>query len=409
MKLSAFAFVMLFNVTVVFGQSDFRPGYLINHQHDTISGFINYKERNFEVCIFKLGQVNASTTYLPESIQAYWFENDKYFESRIINVEDSVRRVFLEVLVRGKVSLYYYKNRFFVEKDGVEFHELESEKKEVYIDGKVSYQQSTKYMGLLTYLLRECDHLSSKIAGGKIGQKSLTKLIEAYNSCVSTEYVSYKDSKPWTKISFGVAASYDLSWLDFNITYTNYTNYLTIHDFQSENFSIGGFLDIASPRINERISFHPELWYVAPRYFVYFEEEEYLYIERNEVFVNFSAVKIPMALRYTFPFRKFTPFLNAGMTNYLIFNGESKRILETENKNTHTITTQEDVPIDVGRYQAGIYGGMGIHYALGQKSTLFLETRYERGNKLVHDKFDPNINVLKSKMATLSILLGINF
>lgn len=408
MKFSAIIVLLLLSTSIVFGQADFRSGYIINKQNDTIPGFINYSGNKLEECIFKSGSVSESTTYSPESIEAFGFENDKYFESKMVKSIDSTQRVFIEVLVKGEVSLYHYKYRFFVEKDRGVFYELKSEKQIVNIEGNRSYQEVGRYIGILKYLLQECDLLSQKIERIKINQENLTKLIETYNSCISADYVSYKDSKPWTKVSYGIAGGYDFYKLNLKVFFIRPAEEMSANNLQGDNFAIGGFVNIAFPRLTEKFFFRPELWYIAPEYYMYFEEMRASFIQRNDVSVSFSAIKIPATLLYTFTSGKFKPYINAGVSNYLIFNGKSKRIVETENTSNNVLITREDTPMKLSKYQFGMYGSVGLYYDLSKLHALFLETRLEKENGLAnHQYYDSD--VLSLKATTLSVIFGINF
>src|SRR5688572_22358710 len=92
-----------------FAQTDFRKGFVITLQRDTISGLVNYREgaNAHEICEFKkLENLNA-TSYRPDEIFGYGFLDDKFFESRKVQEENKSPRVaFVEVLVKGMVSLY---------------------------------------------------------------------------------------------------------------------------------------------------------------------------------------------------------------------------------------------------------------------------------------------------------------
>ncbi len=408
MRVFLLAFFLIFQFSLLWAKTDFRSGYLINNQNDTIPGLIKYKEGNFDVCIFKPTSTSEEHAYYPEDIQAFAYTNDKYFESRNIDTNGKTQRVFIEVLVRGNVSLYRYKSRVFVEKVNDKFYELEVEEKTIIVEGQNVKSKSTKHLGILRYLLSDCGQLSSKINSVKLFQKPLTKLIEEYNICVSADYISYKDQKPWSKVTFGVISGYNFSSLNFTAYNSNFPSAIFDSDLKSNSPSAGVFFDISSPRINERISFHPEIWYIAPRYYAYVVEEGSSITKRNDIYFNFSAIKLPAALRFTFPSKKVIPFFYFGLANYVIFKKESKTILEEEYITTNIITTREYPPLDIGRHQLALYGGAGMYFKIGEQKTLFIDARYESGDGIIYEKYNPN-NTLSSKTTTLSVLLGLNF
>ncbi|MBK7652728.1 MAG: hypothetical protein IPJ20_20970 [Flammeovirgaceae bacterium] len=64
-------------------------------------------------------------------------KNDKLFQSREILIKDQPSQVvFLEVIVRGLVSLYKFEDIFFIEKGNDGLKQLINETEEVFVDGK---------------------------------------------------------------------------------------------------------------------------------------------------------------------------------------------------------------------------------------------------------------------------------
>jgi len=88
-------------------QSNFKPGFIVNNTGDTIYGSIDYRGNMFmgEYCIFKDSN-NVKHKYTSQDILAYRFIDNRYFVSREINN----KKVFLEYLVKGKISFLYLKD-----------------------------------------------------------------------------------------------------------------------------------------------------------------------------------------------------------------------------------------------------------------------------------------------------------
>ena len=71
--------VLLFFVIYqnTFAQRDFREGYIVTNEGDSISGWINYKERqkSNEFCAFKKNKTDIVKNYTPDQIKGYRFTN----------------------------------------------------------------------------------------------------------------------------------------------------------------------------------------------------------------------------------------------------------------------------------------------------------------------------------------------
>jgi len=119
-------FLLVLTILIFFAvkaQSDYRTGYIINLQGDTIYGLINFKgdKANAKSCIFKKGNDLEKVTYTPSQIKSYQFVDGKYYLSSISLNYKLKDHVFLECLIKGSLSVFYYqddvKDHYFVAKD----------------------------------------------------------------------------------------------------------------------------------------------------------------------------------------------------------------------------------------------------------------------------------------------------
>jgi hypothetical protein len=97
-------FAMLLPCITTYAQTDFRSGYVITLEGDSLWGEINYRGDRFLAaeCTFRQ-QEGKPTIYRPEDISAYRYEGDRFFVSK--NVEG--KAVFLEYLINGKLDVFY--------------------------------------------------------------------------------------------------------------------------------------------------------------------------------------------------------------------------------------------------------------------------------------------------------------
>src|SRR6187551_3544325 len=100
----------------VYGQKDFRPGYIITLSGDTVKGEINYRNlrKNTQECEFKKAVTEDKSKYYPGEILGYSFENGPRFRSYSLpakagqaykNVTEK-QFYFLNILVEAPTSLF---------------------------------------------------------------------------------------------------------------------------------------------------------------------------------------------------------------------------------------------------------------------------------------------------------------
>lgn len=89
----------------VYCRTNFRPGFIITNEMDTVYGKVNYRNDRLmcKYCTFKT-EKSDKKKYYPGEIIGYRFENDRYFETT--NVDGKPK--FLEILIKGEVSIYYF-------------------------------------------------------------------------------------------------------------------------------------------------------------------------------------------------------------------------------------------------------------------------------------------------------------
>jgi len=247
MQLKKLFFVgFLFLHALLNAQNDYRPGYVILNNGDSISGEINYRKDSYMalVCKFKTPD-NQTVEYYPERISAYRFINGKYFVSRKIQE----KQVFLEYLIKGELNVYYLRNEtgdhYYVDKDNEKFLELPY-KKEI-LNGKAGnyFHESKKYTGMLMYYMRDAANFQLRIKKlGKPSHRNLTKLAEDYHHAVCED---------------GVCIVYEKKQAYF-VVHVEPSAGLVIYEPQeymlnSNRLQAGVLLHVWLPRINEKLFF----------------------------------------------------------------------------------------------------------------------------------------------------------
>lgn len=401
-KILLFLFSSIFICPYAYSQSDFRDGYIITNENDTIYGKIDYNagSKNFHSCVFKKDL--KAVSYTPKEIKGYRFNGDKAFQSKVIDINNEGVTVFSEVIVKGRASLYKYMDSFFIEKGDSVFHKLYSQKKEVEANGKTFIQQTNTHRGILNYILSDCKEIGSQIQRVNLFEKELTILIEDYNNCFEGTHIVYKSSKPWVKSIVGLFGILDVSQL--NMESDNSSSELLNSNFEnSSSLAIGLSIDILSPRLNERISLHGDVFYLNSKYTL-FTENKGSVINRDEVFIELEQIKIPLGVRYTFPEKLFAPYFNLGISSIIHISSDTKWIRETEiNK---TIKTYESEGFSVKGNQLGIWGGVGVVKSVSNKVSGYIELRYEKTDGITQNSLLTGLN---SSIKNFYFLIGIRY
>jgi len=383
-----------------FSQTDYRKGYVITNARDTLVGLVDFREgaKAYKYCDYKSSKTQNAVSYEPTDIIGYGFENDKIFQSKEITIKDqSPKVVFLEVIVRGLVSLYKFENTFFIEKNNTGLQQLPIEIKEILVAGKRVRTNTNKHVRTLNMLLFDCAELREKVQKAKLNENALSNLIEDYNRCKGELSITFKAKKPWTKAILGVTGGVNVSRLNFD-AFPGYEHLAGVFEI-SKSPIIGISFDFLSPRLSERISFHGDVLYLSSKYY-----NNSLFntptIIRNYVTIELQQLKVPIGIRYTFPKRNFTPYFKIGISSTIHLNSSSNWIQEVELNNV-VDTYINDAPA-ITENQLGLFwGGFGILKSIHSKINAFAELRYEQTKGISQRTIE------QYRISNFQILIGI--
>lgn len=374
------SFLLAIIASHAFAQSDFRDGYIINQQNDSVFGKVDYRldTKNYQLCRFK--NDNQITEYSPEQIKGYGYINDKYFSSSIIDGS------FVEVLINGKMSLYRQGAIFYVQKQGQKLQELETKDKKVSTQYKEYRKEDDTWKGILIYLMSDCmKNSTSLLARAHLTERELTQLVTKYNKCQGTDYTVYKEDKPWTKVVIGGAVG-----MTYSTPKTTY--HMDMYSYMEKSYtsldpSLGFVLDFSSPRITEKLSLQPEVHISKSSYAGSVTLNTVAATEYYDTQIDLTTLSLPISLKYSLPKRKYSGYLQGGFN--LDYHIQAKTKLTTEKAwLDNTVTTTESKAFDVNKKQGGFWGGIG-----------FLKT-------FTH--FDGSLNIRYFHMLKLSQTAGID-
>lgn len=389
LRISLFIFGCLSCFTVN-AQKNFQPGYILNHQGDTIQGYIDYRnwEENPEEIHYSSSLNGSPITYLPKDIAEFGVQDEIYVSAivDIMPVETTVVdetpemykkrvNVFLQTLIRGEKSLYYHDSQqgyqnFYIVQDS-SFQLLEYKKTVQYKNGSRVKVESKKYVTQLAYYLRACDNIESMLKYSGYGKKSLIKLFENYYDCTqSTNAFQKEEEKTYTEI--GVLAGITTTRLSFvGSPRLDDANFDT-----NTGVSLGIFFDVVLPRNNRKWSINNEILYtstysVSDSFRVYDDENDY---SRTYSELAYSYLKVNNMVRFKYPLNKSHIYFNVGMSNGFALHETNYEWRFSKFYSRETIE-EGKVFEDTRRHEQAILLGTGIKF-----NKLSFELRFERGN-----------------------------
>jgi hypothetical protein len=228
MRIRLFISVLFISIVQILNaQSDFKPGYIITLQNDTVYGKIDNRGELLmaQVCIFKSLQ-GEKHDYTPSEIKAFRITDEKYYISKLLNGN----MVFLEFLIKGKISIYYMFDsagwHYYIEKENEKLVELPFYEKEKIIDSEGIQFESKKHQGILFYLMQDAPQVRSEILEMKMpDHQSLIKLASDYHRivCNNNECIIFEKKQPALRVSMealsGIAKLYNMYDVNTNRNY----------------------------------------------------------------------------------------------------------------------------------------------------------------------------------------------
>ncbi|RJE70350.1 hypothetical protein [Reichenbachiella sp. MSK19-1] len=384
MKLSILVTVLLCLFSVaVFGQSDFREGYIVKVSNDTIYGLLDYKsiKASTKKCTFKANQKASKETFGSDELLSYRFIDGKYFVSKTIvlnNVED---HLFLEYLIDGIVDMYFVNDEFskdhyfFDNGDGV-LMELKNDKKELYKDGVTYRQESKEYIGLLKYSFKDSPALASQMDDLKLNHQSLIKVASEYHEqvCLTEECIVFEKKRKKEGPKFGLIVGYNTVSARSKSEYVRFLDGVNFETYTYPRFGL--YLKQKLSFINENIfvqyaGTYSQTKFVSTDSVIHVTTRVYgLTLEQSSRFNN------SLTFRYEFPQGIIRPtFQFGGMFNYFV---ETHNVRGPESFWDLSIGQEVYEIEEFANQEVGFMCGIGLLGEIKGKE-IFLDFKYQRG------------------------------
>lgn len=362
-----------------FSQFDFKKGFIVTNNNDTIHGLIDNTNPNISsnYCFFKYDSSENVIKYSPNEIKAYGIKDAKLFVSKYITIDDLTEAVFLEYLVDGIIDLYYCERAnddfYFISKNNT-LYPLSNDFIDVNENGKRMVRESKRYVGILNWLMSDAEGIKSEIYSTKLSHNSLIELSKNYHNivCKDEKCVIYSKSQKksndakW-QFDFGVVADYVISSMDLNVTLGNFSTFWT-QTFYDPNTGQSHLEEkwIESIKITEtNAQFQSYIRGIAPGIFLsinrntrYSLQIQLKYQFMKNSVLEFQMFQVPVLMTYDFiRYKKATPYVLFGVSND--FFAYFKTIEQLYAKYDYLT----DVDIDYENYQIiPIYSQKTVNY-----------------------------------------------
>lgn len=369
-----------------YGQTNFRPGYYITWENDTVRGLIDYRGevRNSALCFFKKDETSAPLRFGPDEIQAYRFTDGKYYISQTINLQGEDKKVFLEFLVNGITNLYFYRDinnySYFIEDRNGKWIELTNELITENRDGKGSIQRSSnRYKGQLKATFADNDQIQPQIDHVSLGHKSLISLTRNYHDyvCNDQECIIYEKKLPLLKLRFAPVVSSGVSFFSFRDGIHSRYNYSPgIYP------SAGVLLNAGLPGRNEKLSLEAELDFNSYSFHGSYEEPNGMIMEYYDAYLEMIAFQPSLAVKYTYPTGKIKPTISAGVFTNIFLTTHQKVVTLKVHPDTEYTHISYETPL--APYVSGGFLQLGCNYMMFGNHTTFTNLRFCHAAKRDH-------------------------
>ncbi|MEL6255645.1 MAG: outer membrane beta-barrel protein [Bacteroidota bacterium] len=380
-----FCILFLGNAAPLYAYAPFKPGYYVQTAQDTVWGLVKLtsREDSEKRCSFKASQSADEQFFKADEILAYGLTASKIFRSRKVN-DTTDLQVFMELLQSGRVNLYRYTDRFFLEYDqNQKFAELKSSVL-TYNQGYRVYKETKhEYADILKEAMADCPNVAYPISSGRrrllIRERDLMKVVEDYHNCFK-ERAKRPDPREISELRVGFMVGFNISRLDFSprapFTELNEFDDNSIYSVVNTDYEVSaapafGFsMDIDFPRNRSGIGFRGEFLYYPTRFngsnefFIPFNTQSNI---SDELEIRLHRISFPLGLKKrlgkeTSPFYAIlgiAPQFNVGR-NFVIFR-ESEPVNNTRGFSTiNNVWSTNDFELAFwGKFGVTMWGGQG--------------------------------------------------
>jgi hypothetical protein len=340
--------------------NNYQKGYIITNEQDTVFGWIDFRINieNNTACHFTTDVNLKEKVYYPGEIAGYRFsDNGKYYVSRDITLNGVDKKVFLEYLLQGIMSLYFYddgeQTYFFFENQDGEMTVV-TKKPDAISGGHKESFNDVKYKGYITYIFRDYQPIVEKAKNLSFSQRSFIDLTKKYHEEVCTsgeDCIVFENQKP------------DKTFMEITLlAYAGINKYdYLFYDLEEGNMEIADSKPAVGIGINLKNPRWSQSWSLQLDIFT--SKHDAKYAGKGNGYFSYKAniLIVGIGVKYEYPKYKFRPVAEAGRS-FLKFNN-----LKEYGAYAHG---RQDLYSDTN------YFGAGFDYHLNKKNACIFRVYY---------------------------------
>ena len=287
-------FILALIVMQSYGQSDFRPGYIIKNDGSRLEGKVDFRSNDLSYLSCRFKNREKVVEYLPNEIKGYGFsKDDRYFTSQVLN------GTFVEFLIDGYVSLYKHGLKYYLKKENEPIDTIQSILVEKLIRGSRYNVDIGGWKDVMKKIAADCDKLKVDNQGYKVNEQELIRFIKRYHKCKSKDFKEYKNNAKFTEFrpvfAFGIS--------DNKIKKIDSPTYFYLPEkFDKYNGWVGAYIQVGASRLFENVLVQFGAEYHKNTY-LGGQTTELSEIEFYETQLRLSTISVPINLLYLLDLR----------------------------------------------------------------------------------------------------------
>ncbi len=390
-RITSFLFVFLFVSSILYAQSDFRSGYIIMNNNDTIHGLIDYKGSltNSKKCTFKVSDNAEKQVFTPNDIKSYRYTDSKFYISRSLKSNDEEKQIFVEYLIDGIVDMFYYRdaegNHYLTENEAGELFELPNKEAEFIKNGNKYRRNSKMYIGMLRAVFKDSPKIARKIENIGLNHKSIIKVTNDYHNevCPGEECIIYEKNLPNVNRSFGFIIGINAISISDNGNFDDDLYFMRKNEFETIIYpSVGFYYKVNLPFENEKLHFQYEATFSQ---FKLKSKSNFNYNPilisniNNNISLTLNSFNNDFIFKHQFHGKKIKQTLGfGGFLNYF-FKSDYKRVENKKYswKNENTIEESSENPFS--KLDFGFSLGFGFITRTNKQKEISANFRFKKG------------------------------
>jgi hypothetical protein len=383
-------------------------GFIVKNNGEVFDGLINYTPGNKipSRCIFKRFDIAVEITYNADQVAAFGYRNGSRYESFLTEG----KKTFAKVLVKGYLTLYLKGSAYYLSRNNSQPVRI--------ADGPVSWNEEYPQREFKSpeELLRFLSAGKTEIKDNLDLKNDLIPVVAAINRESGRSFQVYNPDLSQTEskrqFSQSRADNNKLGLLcGLNIYSLSITpnKQIFFPDPESEKALMFGLTyERVISMSTDRWSFRTDLIYLRQTFYSSQAGKAYSgRYARDDAFFEFSAIKFPLLLQYSFKGLRYIPYLNGGIACMYIFKNKYLHINE-EKVYPKDIYISEKNDMVFSALEPGGSLGAGVKMSVMNDYSLSLESRLEIGSGIFNRKY-PSLNAFKQHSFQPSLILRLNF